>query len=68
MLSSNIKNRPGNTFKALENTLDPNSSVNTYLKCRQNTENICNYLEIEDYVVQPSNDVSPPKWHLGHTT
>jgi ergothioneine biosynthesis protein EgtB len=25
-------------------------------------------LEIEDYVVQPIVDVSPPKWHLGHTT
>lgn len=25
-------------------------------------------MEIEDYVVQPIVDVSPPKWHLGHTT
>jgi ergothioneine biosynthesis protein EgtB len=25
-------------------------------------------LNIEDYVVQPVVDVSPPKWHLGHTT
>jgi len=35
---------------------------------RQQTEDICNNLEIEDYVVQPITDVSPPKWHLGHTT
>ena len=25
-------------------------------------------LEIEDFVVQPTADVSPPKWHLAHTT
>ncbi|HEY0669914.1 MAG TPA: ergothioneine biosynthesis protein EgtB, partial [Sphingobacteriaceae bacterium] len=25
-------------------------------------------LRTEDYVVQPIVDVSPPKWHLGHTT
>jgi ergothioneine biosynthesis protein EgtB len=25
-------------------------------------------LKTEDYVVQPSPDVSPPKWHLAHTT
>ena len=31
-------------------------------------ETICKPLEIEDYVVQPIVDVSPPKWHLGHTT
>jgi ergothioneine biosynthesis protein EgtB len=35
---------------------------------RQKTETICTPLEIEDYVVQPTPDVSPPKWHLGHTT
>lgn len=35
---------------------------------RTHTELICDPLEIEDYVVQPIADVSPPKWHLGHTT
>lgn len=25
-------------------------------------------MEIEDYIPQPIPDVSPPKWHLGHTT
>jgi ergothioneine biosynthesis protein EgtB len=29
---------------------------------------ICAPLQTEDYVVQPIVDVSPPKWHLGHTT
>ncbi|MEZ4949728.1 MAG: ergothioneine biosynthesis protein EgtB [Saprospiraceae bacterium] len=35
---------------------------------RSLTEQLCNPLEAEDMVVQPSMDVSPPKWHLGHTT
>lgn len=39
-----------------------------FLETRQHTESICQPLEIEDYVVQPIVDVSPPKWHLGHTT
>jgi ergothioneine biosynthesis protein EgtB len=29
---------------------------------------ICAHLEAEDFVVQPVVDVSPPKWHLAHTT
>lgn len=39
-----------------------------FLETRKHTEFICEPLEIEDYVVQPVIDVSPPKWHLGHTT
>ena len=35
---------------------------------RSMTETICAPLHIEDYVVQPVIDVSPPKWHLAHTT
>ncbi len=35
---------------------------------REHTERICHPLKTEDYVVQPVIDVSPPKWHLGHTT
>lgn len=42
--------------------------VSFFTETRQHTENICKPLEIEDYVVQPIVDVSPPKWHLGHTT
>lgn len=42
--------------------------LNQYKKIRAHSEEICRPLEIEDYVVQPIVDVSPPKWHLGHTT
>jgi ergothioneine biosynthesis protein EgtB len=39
-----------------------------YQSIRAYTEAICEPLQTEDYVVQPVADVSPPKWHLGHTT
>jgi ergothioneine biosynthesis protein EgtB len=39
-----------------------------YLDVRQMTADLCRPLETEDYVVQPTAYVSPPKWHLGHTT
>ena len=44
------------------------SLLDFFLETRKHTENICKPLEIEDYVVQPIEDVSPPKWHLGHST
>lgn len=39
-----------------------------YLKIRHQSELICEPLSPEDFVVQPVVDVSPPKWHLAHTT
>ena len=39
-----------------------------YSSIRHYSEYICEPLAIEDFVVQPVEDVSPPKWHLGHTT
>ena len=39
-----------------------------FTETRTKSEEICKPLQIEDYVVQPIVDVSPPKWHLGHTT
>ncbi|MBC2838915.1 ergothioneine biosynthesis protein EgtB [Robiginitalea sp. SC105] len=38
------------------------------LSTRSHSEALCQPLQTEDYVVQPIEDVSPPKWHLGHTT
>jgi ergothioneine biosynthesis protein EgtB len=39
-----------------------------YLQVRQLSHWICQPLAIEDYGVQSMADVSPPKWHLAHTT
>jgi len=44
------------------------SFLERYKAVRKRTEDICEPLETEDYVVQPVADVSPPKWHIGHTT
>ena len=45
-----------------------NPLIKKFSDIRRRSEEICEPLEIEDYVVQPIVDVSPPKWHLGHTT
>ncbi|GAA4104769.1 ergothioneine biosynthesis protein EgtB [Mucilaginibacter panaciglaebae] len=42
--------------------------LDRYFRVRKHTEAICSRLQTEDYVVQPIVDVSPPKWHIGHTT
>ncbi|MEO9804316.1 MAG: ergothioneine biosynthesis protein EgtB [Reichenbachiella sp.] len=39
-----------------------------YQRVRNQSLKLCEPLEKEDFVVQPIVDVSPPKWHLGHTT
>jgi len=44
------------------------SFLEQYSNTRALSVSICSALEKEDYVVQPVADVSPPKWHLGHTT
>ena len=38
------------------------SSVRSY------TEDLCRPLRTEDYIPQPVPFISPPKWHLAHTT
>nr|WP_299520274.1 ergothioneine biosynthesis protein EgtB [Winogradskyella sp.] len=39
-----------------------------FLNIRNRTEQICQSLLPEDVSVQPVDFVSPPKWHLAHTT
>ncbi|MEM1003162.1 MAG: DinB family protein, partial [Bacteroidota bacterium] len=39
-----------------------------FLEIRELTEKICRSLVPEDTVIQPAEFVSPPKWHLAHTT
>ncbi|KAA6439077.1 ergothioneine biosynthesis protein EgtB [Dyadobacter flavalbus] len=40
----------------------------SYNTVRKYSESICEPLETEDYVPQPVPFVSPPKWHLAHST
>lgn len=48
--------------------LSQNKIIQLFKETRADSEKICSFLETEDYVVQPIENVSPPKWHLGHTT
>jgi ergothioneine biosynthesis protein EgtB len=48
--------------------LNTTDLLKSFQQVRKKTENLCAPLQPEDYVVQPVVDVSPPKWHLAHTT
>ena len=39
-----------------------------FSEIRARSVSLCAPLAVEDHVVQPVVDVSPPKWHLAHTT
>jgi len=45
-----------------------NDLVERFNATRNDTLNICENLETEDFVIQSESFISPPKWHLGHTT
>lgn len=44
------------------------SLIERFQQIRAKMVELCAPLEIEDYVVQGCAEVSPPKWHLAHTT
>lgn len=44
------------------------SQIQHFLAVREYTAFLCNPLLLEDYHLQPIDDVSPPKWHLAHTS
>src|SRR5258705_2294184 len=48
--------------------LKPRSIVNLYQSVRSRTMQIVAPLEIEDYVIQTAEFMSPPRWHIGHTS
>ena len=47
---------------------DRNQLLRSFDEVRCVTNSLCAPLLTEDYVVQSMPDVSPPKWHLGHTS
>lgn len=44
------------------------SSAHQLGKIRSETLSICEALEADDYLIQGMESVSPPKWHIGHTS
>lgn len=49
-------------------TEDMNRFIKQFQDIRKQTIELCKPLAIEDFVAQPVSEVSPPKWHLGHST
>ncbi len=43
-------------------------AVHFFRKVRARTEELFEPLSTEDHLAQPKMDISPPKWHLAHTT
>ena len=39
-----------------------------YQQARRFTQDLCEPLAVEDFVVQSMPDASPTRWHLAHTT
>src|SRR5690349_18701982 len=44
------------------------SIADLYTQVRARTMQIVAPLEIEDYVIQTADFMSPPRWHIGHTS
>lgn len=42
--------------------------IKQFRSTRQQTIELCEPLNKEDFTIQSMPDVSPPKWHLAHTT
>ena len=47
---------------------EPQSVAELYQLVRACTLEIVAPLEIEDYVIQTAEFMSPPRWHIGHTS
>jgi len=60
------------TFKQANQIVSEDMSnryfVERYKQVRSFTEQLCEPLATEDYVIQSMPDVSPAKWHLAHVT
>lgn len=49
-------------------SLNPQELKDVFNFTRKTSETLCLPLEIEDFVPQPMENVSPPKWHLAHSS
>jgi ergothioneine biosynthesis protein EgtB len=47
---------------------DVNLLTDLYRQVRERTMRIVAPLELEDYVIQTAEFMSPPRWHIGHTS
>lgn len=61
-----VGKRQGKSLEDLTQAITSASS--NFRNIRQQTELLCQPLDTEDYGIQTMPDVSPPKWHLAHTS
>lgn len=52
----------------LSQSTEQEKVLDEFLMLRHKTELLCGPLTLEDMVVSTTQDTSPPKWHLAHTT
>jgi len=53
----------------METFIKPTESIaKNYADVRKQSMHLIEPLELEDFVCQPIAEVSPPKWHLGHSS
>jgi len=52
----------------IDSAADFVSLASSYRRIRNDSLKICEPLETEDFGIQTMPDVSPPKWHLAHTS
>ncbi|EDN67754.1 protein of unknown function duf323 [Beggiatoa sp. PS] len=58
-------------FPSRSNTmadLSRQEALERFRAVRQDSEQLCQPLEKEDYVIQTAPEASPPKWHLAHVS
>ena len=53
---------------ASSSVLPPHEGLQHFHRVRQDSEQLCQSLKIEDYVIQTTPEASPTKWHLAHVT
>src|SRR5437868_14601860 len=56
------------SIQQLTKSPETESIADLYHQVRARTLEIVAPLEIEDYVVQTAEFMSPPRWHIGHTS
>lgn len=57
-----------NMSSPVSNMASVDHLLTKYQQVRHRTEELCAPLSTEDYIPQPIVDVSPPRWHIAHTT
>lgn len=66
---SSLSDQINTGFSELQSPLvSADIAQSRYRQVRAESVALCAPLQTEDYVVQPCAEVSPPKWHLAHTT